>query len=205
MPTGYTAAIENGISFEQFVWSCSRAMGALIMMRDEPNSAPIPEKFEPSDYSAKRLAETHARLEWLNGLTPQQCLEEATKAYQTDRDSANAYAAKKEALRKKYRAMLTAVNGWNPPTPDHQGLKDFMVEQITSSIKFDCHDNYEREPMPPTGREWRASEVAKCMKDIEYHTKSNAEELTRTAQRNQWIADLRNSLGSPSAKGAEHG
>jgi hypothetical protein len=175
-------------------------MGALIMIRDEPGDAPIPEKFEPSDYAAKRLAETETRLQWLNGLTPQQCLEEATKAYEEEREGHRTYAAKKEALRKKYRAMLTAVNGWVPPTPDHQGLKDFMVEQITSSIKFDCHDSYEREPLPPTGREWRTVEVAKCMKDIEYHTKSNAEELTRTAQRNQWIADLRNSLGSEHAK-----
>lgn len=203
MPTGYTAAIENGISFEDFVWSCSRAMGALIMMRDEPSDAPIPEKFAPSDYNAKRLAETQERLGWLNGLTPQQCLEEATKAYEEQREGHRAYAAKKEALRKKYRAMLTQVNGWNPPTPDHQGLKDFMVEQITSSIKFDCHDSYEREPLPPTGREWRTAEVAKCMKDIEYHTKANAEELNRTAQRNQWIADLRISLGSASQREAK--
>jgi hypothetical protein len=36
MPTGYTAAIKDGISFEKFVWDCARGMGALVMMRDEP-------------------------------------------------------------------------------------------------------------------------------------------------------------------------
>lgn len=40
MPTGYTDAIKDGISFNQFILSCARAFGALITMRDEPSSVP---------------------------------------------------------------------------------------------------------------------------------------------------------------------
>jgi hypothetical protein len=36
MPTGYTAAIGEGIEFDKFVMQCARAMGACVMMRDEP-------------------------------------------------------------------------------------------------------------------------------------------------------------------------
>lgn len=61
MPTGYTANVPDGITFEQFVWQCARGMGALVMMRDEPTGAPIPERFEPSDYNAKREIAYHTK------------------------------------------------------------------------------------------------------------------------------------------------
>ncbi len=50
MPTGYTDAVKDGITFDQFVLGCARGMGALVMMRDEPSGTPIPERFEPSRF-----------------------------------------------------------------------------------------------------------------------------------------------------------
>jgi len=67
MPTGYTNCIKDGVTFEQFVWKCARAMGALVMMRDEPSNAPIPVKFEPSNYYAEEVAKAKAKLlHWFN-------------------------------------------------------------------------------------------------------------------------------------------
>ena len=65
MPTGYTASVADGrvTEFAPFALQCARAMGALIMMRDEPHDAPIPERFEASDYYSKSLAEARERLE----------------------------------------------------------------------------------------------------------------------------------------------
>lgn len=34
--------------------------------------------------------------------------------------------------------MLDQVQLWQPPTDDHMGLKEFMIQQIEESIKFDC-------------------------------------------------------------------
>ena len=62
MPTGYTAAIADGVTFEQFALNCARAFGALIDMRDEPSDAPIPERFEPSNYHEKKIAEINDEL-----------------------------------------------------------------------------------------------------------------------------------------------
>ena len=55
MPTEYTDAIADGISFNDFMMKCARGMGALIMMSDEPSDAPILEQFEPSDYCSTLL------------------------------------------------------------------------------------------------------------------------------------------------------
>jgi hypothetical protein len=201
MPTGYTADIAKDITFEQFVWHCARAMGALIMMRDEPWDAPIPEKFEPSDYSAKRLREAQERLDWLNGLSAQEVKEEAAKAHEAALESHRRYESSKDSLRKKYWAMLEKVEEWTPPTTEHVGLKEFMVHQIRDSIKFDCHNSYEREPSAMSGVQWRADETEKALKNVKYHSEEHAKEVTRNAQRNQWIASLRTSLGSPAQNG----
>ena len=45
MPTGYTAGILEGETFEQYALQCAKAFGALVMMRDEPSDAPIPDQF----------------------------------------------------------------------------------------------------------------------------------------------------------------
>ena len=65
MPTGYTAAVKDGITFEQFAWSCARAFGALIDMRDSPTGAPIPQRFEPSQYNAVEAEKASAEIERL--------------------------------------------------------------------------------------------------------------------------------------------
>jgi|SRR5882757_160884 len=203
MPTGYTADIEKGISFEQFAWSCARAMGALIMMRDEPSDAPIPKKFEPSDHNAKHLAAAQERLDWLNGLSAAEASAEAAKAHAEALDRHRSYEAKKNSLRDKYWKMLEKVSAWTPPSADHVEFKQFMESQIRDSIKFDCHNSYEQEPKPMTGIAWRAAETEKALKDVTCHSKGHAEEVNRTAQRNQWVESLRLSLGSAPIKGTQ--
>jgi len=45
MPTGYTYPVQDGkiTELRDFALLCTRGFGALIMMRDEPMDAPIPE------------------------------------------------------------------------------------------------------------------------------------------------------------------
>lgn len=63
MPTGYTAAItDKDISFEQFVWDCARAFGALVLQRDDAIGSPI-KLPEPSPYNRDRLVEIKSEIE----------------------------------------------------------------------------------------------------------------------------------------------
>lgn len=194
MPTGYTAAVADGITFDRFVWSCARAMGALVTMRDLPSDAPIPERFEPSDYSAKRLGEAKAELKRLSEMN----LADAAACAKASHTEAIAGHAKRtqerDELRIKYQTMLADVVKWNPPTPDHEGFKTFMADQLRQSIDFDCCGKYDKPPVALSGAEWRAAAIAKAERDIEYNTKAHAEEVERTEGRNEWLRALRESL-----------
>ena len=93
---------------------------------------------------------------------------------------------------------LTAdnIDAWKPPTPDHEGLKAFMREQIESSIRFDCDNSYYLTHMPVkmTAMEWRSKQVEQARRDIAYHSKEHTEEVGRAHTRTDWVKALRESL-----------
>lgn len=196
MPTGYTAAIADDITFDDFVMSCARGMGALVIMRDQPADAPIPERFEPSDYHTKKIAEATATIDRLARMTDAELEQAASEAYETALAAQAAAILRNDTLREKYNAMLAKVEAWQSPSEDHDGFKKFMVEQIAGSIDFDCNNRYYREQKHTklTGAEWRAQEEARARKDIAYHEVENAKEIERTEARNTWLRQLRDSL-----------
>jgi len=196
MPTGYTDCIKDDISLHDFIMQCSRAMGALIMMRDEPTGTPIPERFEPSDYHPKKLLEIEKELAQLKSVDATEAEAKATDEYNSAVTDNEKYLRENIALKDKYSKMLSAVKSWEPPTQDHAGLKSFMREQIESSIKFDCStDYYDKQTFAKlTGQQWKEKRLKALMKDLSYHSHENGEEVSRTESRNLWIKQLRESL-----------
>ena len=196
MPTGYTANVKDGISFEQFVWQCSRAMGAMIMMRGEPFDAPIPDRFEPGDYHDKSHKEALAELGRLQALTTEQVLSECKSEHtESERRKANRLA-ENEAQLASYEAMLAKVEAWVPPTSDHEEFKEFMVSQLKESIKFDDSRNYLKPSQMPSPDEWLTEKIAKAKSVIDYYSEAHREEVARTEARNKWLAALRDSLNA---------
>lgn len=195
MPTGYTAAIADGISFRDFALRCARAFGALVTMRDDPMDAPIHD-FVPADYHSKALAKARTRLAELNRMTLDGAEQAAQEEYDEAARSRAESIAKDRALSEAYGAMRRQVEAWNPPTADHVGLKDFMLKQIDESIRFDSMADYYREN--PIKRiqaaEWLEKQRTSAMWDIEYHAKEHAAEVARVESRNAWVEALRESL-----------
>lgn len=197
MPTGYTADIAKGITFEQFTLNCARAFGALITMRDDPSDTPIPEEFKPrTEYHDKALKEAKVELLKLEVLTPTEAKYKAKEEYDKEVESRAKDLKENQVLMSKYKAMLKQVRAWKPPTPDHSELKNFMVQQIKSSIDHDGHGSYyENNPVILlSGEDWRKQEIARVKRSITYHTKERKEEVERCQGRTQWVKDLRASL-----------
>jgi len=197
MPTGYTASIKDGIGFEDFVLRCSRAMGALISMRDEPMDADIPDEFLPSDYHVKEAEEARASLEKFKSMTDKEVERCCDSEYHEEVERNKTSIDENNALRAKYEYMLAKVKKWEPPTPDHEGLKSFMIEQITESIKWDCNNEYcpKHPPQLLSVVEWRNSRTAKALRDIDYHTNKHLKEVGRSRERTEWVQELKKSLG----------
>jgi hypothetical protein len=195
MPTGYTHKVQSGeiTTLRDYALTCARGMGALIMMRDEPFDAQIPEKLkESTDYRDGKLSELLARWDEVTNYTPQECASEAGKEHLAAINYRDDYLKRQAEERQRYESMLAQVREWST---EAEGIREFMIEQLQSSIRFDCGGSYEP-PVPDllTGEEWLEVTKAKILKDIDYHEGEQIKEAERTAERQAWLDKLRASL-----------
>ena len=194
MPTGYTADVQTGkvTDFAEFALQCARAFGALITMRDLPADAPIPTQFKPDKYHEREAQKATAERDRLLSLSPTEIADEAALAEAkriSEEQKWNRASAREKA---RYEAMIAKVNEWVPPSPDHVEMKKFMLEQLQSSINFDCR---EREIAPAvTATEWYASRVDAAKRNIEYHREEIKKEIQRSEERTRWVKALKESL-----------
>lgn len=196
MPTGYTASIADGMTFEQYALGCARAFGALVTMRDEPSDAPIPESFEPDSYYQKSLEASQLELDRAMSMTADEIVVEAEKSYLAAHENWTKRRADRAALRAKYEAVLARVRAYVAPTPDHVGHKEFMEKQLVDSIAWDCSDYYDDEPQRVAPAAWIADRLEDLRLDVARREKSAREEVERTHKRNEWINALRGSVAA---------
>lgn len=194
MATGYTYPVIEGkiTTFSDFALSCARAFGALIDMRDAPMDAQIPQEIKPSDYSAKELVKAKAKLAKLKAMTAAQIKRAAEKSNATWIKSQKDYQNEKTEQNDRLNEMIRQVKAWKPPSTDHNGMKDFMIEQLTSSLHDPKYDAEMPSPMSP--REWHAEQIACAKRDVGWYKKRDMEERKRARDRTKWLKQLRRSL-----------
>lgn len=193
MPTSYTAPVQDGdiSTLAEYALRCACAFA--IDMRDKP-LGPLDDPTPPdTTYYDKATTEATAELVRLES---DEYAANAMQREQTEREEADAkYAAKKAETKRRYKAMLAQVVQWQPPTPEHQGLRDFMESQLLESIKFDCPDSKYSLPKPPdTLAAWRLDRIVKLHKDLAYYSEQIQKAHARHAHNAEWARALRASL-----------
>lgn len=198
MANTYTYMINDSkreISLEEFAWNCAKAFSPLMYTREDSNAG-IKIKFPPDPWYEKCVDRALADLSSAEKFT----LEQAARAAQVDYDRAvhdeKVTTAKNAAVKARYEAMLAKALAWQPPTSDHSGLKDFMIEQLTVSMKHDCsHTPYT--PVLQSAEEYRADAVKFAQEQVASAKKSHAEHLAHCKFNEAWIWALCTSLGPP--------
>lgn len=200
MATGYTADVGDGklTDFRAFAFRCARAFGALILMRDDPMDAPIPDEFKPSTHAQEQAEWYDAEVRRLSALTQEQIAAECAAEARRINTMQDESEARSRATVDRYKTMLAAVEVWEPPTKDHAGLKKFMRDQLMESIKHDgLSEHWPTVVADPA--EWQEGRKAEAARMLANYRKYAAEEIERTAKRNEWVRALRESLPEPAA------
>jgi hypothetical protein len=162
MPTGYTAKVQSGeiTEFSDYAWDCARAFGALILLRDD-SSAEIPTAFEPeTKYHDEHLEAAKDSLTELQRLGAKECDKRAHEAYLSTVAEFKQRTKEREERRMRYKRMLEKVNAWEASSDNHTKFHEFMRDQLTESIAFDCDVKWDTHPEAQTGEEWRAASIA---------------------------------------------
>jgi hypothetical protein len=200
MPTGYTADVADGkvTDFRTGALRCARAFGATIMQRDDPMDQP-PKLREESPYYAESVARDEARVAYLATLTPEEAEREAAAQFDAAMVRHREYEEERTVTRNRYNAMLAQAVQWTPPTPEHQGLKDLMIQQLTESIKYDCGPLWAA-PERMSGAEWLAAEQEAAERSLTRSRESLREERERVKEANGWITALYESMPQPAER-----
>lgn len=204
MPTSYTSPVGDGemIELRPFIERCAHAF--IYSLRDSGLDSPLPteDTYSSSEYHLESLEKAYKRLAAAKSLDRKQAGTAAKKEHREEVKHDEEYLAKNEATRERYEAMLEQVYTWEPPTKEHEGLKKFMVEQLSESIEFDCGGSYWEEHLanlqkrgPLSGDQWKEQEIERANKDIEYHSEEMAKDKDRAAKNTAWIQALIGSLG----------
>lgn len=193
MPTGYTAHVNDGTitTLKDYALTCARAFGALIELRDEPSGL-APRRLPVADsYHKERLTQAKDELERLQNMTDEQRVA-ACNAYNAENSKARQEAIERNAaIRDHYNAMLDKIAQWKAPSPDHVELRQFMIDQILESRRFDVTDNPGKWiPEPVAVDAWYAEAIRNAERDVAYHTEKLAEDQKRSADRQAWLDQL---------------
>lgn len=189
MPTGYTNKIGDGQSFREFALRCARNFGANIMMRDEPMNAEI-KHYEPDQYYMNKLTETIAEKSRFMNLSKEEMIKLWNDEFNSGRSNYLNRWLEKVNLKSKYEKMLDKVNEFVPPTVDHINYKNFMIEQIQTSIDFDCSTDYMISPKKESFLIWKTRKIKHFNDNINYYIKNYGEEVVRIDGRNNWNEKL---------------
>lgn len=200
--TGYTGTlVEKDLSLEAFIWSCARAFSPLIDMRDAPSDAPIPHELKVDAWYQENVNAAQKELdEWLE-LDEAARLAWARRISRSTRDSGRDHVAEQKARMDKMEAILQGVRDWTPPTDEHQGLKDFMIQQLEDSISFGADVSHHlTHDAPPDERviqdlvrgreEYLREQLARRQDSLD-------KEQARIRSNNEWLRQLRASIGAP--------
>lgn len=198
MPTGYTAPIYEGqdLSLSEYAQRCARAFGALVSLRDEPLSNSIPDKVEPSTFYDGMLSKVQKEYDEFLQNPPTIAFAEAEyeKLIAKEIENMARHNAKAKDLELRYRVLLDKVSAWQPPTPEHAGLKSFMIRQLELSIEGDCI--IIDKPHIPDKDDFVNDIISgeSLKKRLAHYKDSAAKENSNIEEKNLWIKQLKDSL-----------
>lgn len=190
MPTGYTSDLYEGkdLELKDFVYTVAPGFGAFIHHRDD--DGPIKLRRPTMSTDEQESYEKHVRElnEW-NDLDDGERREQY-EAYLTETtEYREKELARQAGIEKRYRSMLEKVKGVNPP-PELENFNNFMIEQLESSIKFDCgYSDYLTTPLQSFD-EWCADKEETLHRMVYSYKKYVAEAEQRHEQANAWIDKL---------------
>lgn len=196
MPTGYTAKLCDGDqSFEDFVLSCARAFGPLTFMREDPVDARIPDEVDSQiSYYEKAIKGISEDLAHAIAMSPEEAEAGAAAEYEVLLKQFHQSVEKNRLVAARLATMRQKVFAWFPPSPDHENLKKFMLEQlqVTESHEGTCHSS---PPVKMPGADWRVMRIQGFANNLRVYSETLINEISKTKNGNKWIKDLRTSLG----------
>jgi hypothetical protein len=201
MATGFTYYLteNDNVPLKHFAMKCARGFGPMIHMRDYDMDGPIPDDLGfDNSYHLEGIARAQDKITELTSMTKGEYIHQAQQKIQ---DSITEYEKGKknsQIVSKRLIDMIQQVSTWVPPSPEHEGLKQFMLDQLTSTLDMEVDESWWTEQIEQakntdlTQRYEHELSVAK--RDLQYHTEKAAEDDKHKEWAINWVRQLQASL-----------
>lgn len=199
MPTAYTAILgeREDMKLKDFALLCARNFGVLISMRDEPLSASIPKELEVDSHYKEEYDKAVKEYNDFMALPDTGKIAYLERTYnamlERERECEKKRNKEVDVLRRRYGKMLHKVEAWTAPTPEHENLRTFMIQQIQNSIEFDCSEYHVSIPDKITWCDIDRHKAA-LAKEVAFYKERYESQVKAVAEKNKWLGDLRESL-----------
>ena len=195
MPTGYTSELLKNQNFKDFILTCAKAFGVSLSLEKDSSGKPIAEPIQIDDYYYNKIEETKHKLQKLLKMGKSHLLELAEKQISSDKISAIKYLESIENENKIFQDMLDQVEEWQPPTKEHEKLKEFMIRQLNMSMN---EVKYAKDRIIFLNNldieKYIADMIESLEKDIIYYKKKHKEEFDSVQEKNLSNKELIDSL-----------
>jgi len=206
MPTGYTAGLLDGSikSFKEFGMTCARAFGATVHMREEPLDAPYTLRL-PSEYYLNAVQKRIEEIEEEMYLSGEEAAKRQIELLNKEKEQVYKRLKEIDEEEKTVNGMLHKVISWIPPTPDHDELKTFMIEQLhvtgTDSSTKGYYKNKLKEidealasTTPEKMAQLREERIEKLISELIKLLEDAEKDYEKCQQANEWVETLQKSL-----------
>lgn len=195
MPTGYTFKLyESDQSFADFVWTCAKPFVKTMTAATSPLDTLLDVE---SVTRGLVLKQAEAELAHWQSMDPQDASlrEKLESDYRQEVRDFERRASEEATRKARFRAMEERVNEWRPPTPEHQKLKDFMLEQLAFETQFEPYYTEDKRPVRKTPEEYIGERI-RWTKNLVDHYASQMEGDGNLSMK-KWLEDLNRSVPHP--------
>lgn len=202
MPTRYTSYIKDGkiTSGKEFLKLCTRAFGVAIDLKYESLDVPTPNHFEPHSYYEKAYKDSLVSREKAYNMTLEEIKEDIISKYNDNKGRAEKILEEYKDEDKNYLKVREEVEKWTPPTPEHENLKKFCLEQIDMSLNTTLYEwcekdiNKELDTSDDTIKKYIDILRDNADKKLKRAYKNWQEELRIAEEKNLWMKQFLDSL-----------
>lgn len=201
MATGLTAQIPNGLTFPEFALRCARQFGPTIRQRDDDTDVPPKLPKNDAERHKREAAEYLQRQQEMLNMGDQQKIDWGKTEKERELNYLYEAYEKRRQDAIAYVLMYMQAMEWQPPSPRHQKLKDFMLTQISETIDWDCDLNglIRRIKLVESEQPMTFFEVK--IKDLSWSYQFHIEQAEKQQVGHEsnctWIIQLYQSLGLP--------
>lgn len=178
--TGYIhRLLDDNLTLEQFALYCAN----------------LPDEWhDPSTYHEEDLAKTQIEIRRLHAMTDAEREREGVRLRVERITSLEAREAVRQGELARLRVKLVEVEAWEPPTVEHNGLKELMRRQIAEALEreegCDFYDNLLNEARAMSADDYFTNALAELRRDYVYHMEECRKDKERYQRRRQWAETL---------------